>query len=150
MRPAGFSGRWAIVLIAALWSMSALAGCGRKLPPSPPAHDTPPAVTDLAYRLEGDYVTLTWTVPAPGARGMRPIVGFRVERAVLPAADADCANCPLDFRPIGELRAPGRISDGRLRFSETITPGLRYIYRVTAFDERRLDANPSKPVSLTF
>lgn len=146
---AGFA-RCAIVVIAAAGALLALSGCGRKLPPSPSAYHQPPAVTDLAYRLEGDFVTLSWTVPPPGAKAMRPVAGFRVERADLPAAQAECAACPLDFRTIGEVRAPGRIAGGRLRFSETILPGFRYSYRVTAYDEKRLYGRPSDPVSFSF
>jgi predicted small lipoprotein YifL len=150
MRLAGSSGRWAIVWIAAVCALLAPAGCGRKLPPSPPAHDASPPVSDLAYRLEGDYVTLSWTVPSTGVKGMRPVAGFRVQRAVLPAAQAECADCPLDFLTIGEVGVPGRTAGGRVRFSETIAPGFRYVYRVTTYDERRLDGQPSPPVSLTF
>jgi hypothetical protein len=138
------------VLIATVTAALMLAACGRKLPPSPPVHDVPPAVTDLSYRLEGDYVTLRWTVPSPGAKGMRPVAGFKVERAKVPAAQAECAGCPLDFRAIGELRAPGRAAVGRLQFAETIEPGFRYVYRVRTYDEKRLDGSPSKPVSLDF
>jgi hypothetical protein len=81
---------------------------------------------------------------------MRPVAGFRVERAELPAAQAECAACPLNFRTIAELRTPGRIAGGQVRFSETIAPGFRYLYRVVSFDERRLAGDPSPPVSLTF
>lgn len=137
---------WALVVLTVV----AASGCGRKLPPQPPAHDKAPAVADLAYRLEGDYLTLTWTVPSPGAKGMRPVTGFRVERAELPAAQAECAACPLDFRTIGEVRTPGRIAGGQVRFSETIAPGFRYVYRVFSYDERRLAGDPSAPVPLSF
>lgn len=139
--------RWALVAMAAAL---ALCGCGRKLPPAPPAHDKPPAVVDLAHRLEGDYLTLTWTVPPAGAKGLRPVAGFRVERADLTAAQAECAACPLDFRTVGEVRTPGRLAGGQVRFSETIAPGFRYVYRVTAYDERRLAGDPSASVSLIF
>ena len=136
---------WALVL-----TVAAASGCGRKLPPQPPVNDRAPAVVDLAYRLEGDYLTLAWTVPPPGAKGTRPVAGFRVERAERPADPAECAACPLDFRTIGEVRTPGRIAGGQVRFSETIAPGFRYVYRVVALDERRLPGEPSAPVSLIF
>ncbi len=143
MRP----GRRAIFFILAGWTAFALFGCGRKLPPLPPA---PPPVTDLSHRVEENRVTLSWTVPAPGARGRLPVAGFTVERARLPAAQAGCTDCPLAFQPVGEVDAAGRAPGSRVRFSEILTSGFRHIYRVRSFDPNRAAGEPSSHVAFTF
>jgi len=146
MRP----GRRAALFILAGWFAVALLGCGRKLPPIPPPAPAPPPVTDLSHRVEENRLTLNWTVPAPGARGRLPVAGFTVERALLPAAEAGCADCPLDFQPVGEVDAFGQTPGSRVRFSETLTTGFRHFYRVRSFDPQRVAGEPSARVAFTF
>ncbi len=143
-------GRRAIYFILAGWLAVALVGCGRKLPPIPPPAPAPPPVSDLSHRVEENRLTLSWTVPAPGARGRLPVAGFTVERALLPAAQAGCADCPLDFQPVGEVDAAGRAPGSRVRFSEILTSGFRHIYRVRSFDPNRAAGEPSSHVAFTF
>ncbi len=51
------------VVVCALTSLFATAGCGTPRPPLPPSLELPKLVTDLRGTRKGDKVTLAWTVP---------------------------------------------------------------------------------------
>lgn len=121
-----------------------VAGCGRKAPPVVPRIPAPVGVSDLAATVDNGRVTLEWGVPT--AAGVSPPEGFRIYRADL--GPADCADCPLLFVKIGELRldpqqrpTPGK--PWRLSWRDTPASGQRYVYKVSAYGRGRetVDSN---------
>lgn len=97
--------------------------CGRKMPPVPPGAPPLPPVTDLKHRLDGDRVSLSWT--APSGAGSDQLAGYAVLRSVADP-DEDCSGCPILFERVRSL-GPS-ITD----YSEPVTPGRQYIYKVLA------------------
>ncbi len=124
--------RGAVLFILAL----AVTGCGVKAPPVPPRSVPPAAISDLAASRTGNTVTLIWSIPTGKAAGTAGVAGFAVYRAVSSTQDPACADCPLLFRRVTEIdleRYQVGVSDlKKITFQETITPGLRYVYKVAA------------------
>ena len=96
-----------IALALALAAVLLVAGCGRKLPPIQPGTYPPPAVKDLSYRIQGEEVVLTWTVPAAAPEKDSPAVGFKVLRSRQTEAEAECQSCPPKFQEVGNVRPSG-------------------------------------------
>jgi len=137
--------RSAAILVSVLIA-GMLSGCGRKLPPSPPAKFMPPVVTDLAFRLEENRVTLNWTVPQLQDKDQPPPAGFRVFRARQVSAEEGCSSCKLDFRQTGDVTSKGKEPGSPLNFSETLQPGYKYVYKVVAYDAKGFDGKDSKSI----
>ena len=143
------SQRCAAILIPVLLA-GMLFGCGRKLPPSPPSKYMPPIVADLAFKIEENRVTLSWTVPPLENKDQPACAGFRVFRARQAAAEADCSSCKLDFRQIGDVTAKGKKPGSPLHFSETLLPGNKYFYKLVAYDAKGYDGKDSKSIEVKF
>ncbi len=136
---------WIVLLLGLVWGVT---GCGVKASPVPPKSIPPAAVVDLAASLDGDIVTLNWSILRGKAAGTAGVDGFIVYRAVVSLEDSDCAECPLLFRRIAEINleqyltgAPGQ---KKVIFRQSIDPGFRYVYKVVAMakdGQRGLDSN---------
>jgi hypothetical protein len=140
------SHRSAAILVAVLLA-EMLFGCGRKLPPSPPQQFMPPVVADLAFRLEENRVTLSWTVPQLQKDQPAP-AGFRIFRARQVSAEADCSTCKLEFKQTGDVTSKGKKPGSPLHFSETLPPGYKYVYKVVAYDAKGFDGKDSKSIEV--
>jgi metal-sulfur cluster biosynthetic enzyme len=119
-------------------------GCGRKGPPVAPRIAAPVAASVLEARVDKGRVTLDWNVPA-GPEAALP-EGYRIYRADL--GPADCADCPMLFAKIGELpfdsrQRPAPDKPWRLSWQDAPAPGLRYVYKVSAYGPGRevVDSN---------
>ncbi len=131
---AGLPGRWVILLALGLL----LAGCGRKTLPVPPQGLLPAPISDLAYTLDPDGVTLSWSYPRRLENGapLDRVDGFELIRAVMPEEDG-CAGCPIPFQgpekiPAASLGEAGSRA-GPLRVSYHLSldrPGHRYAFKV--------------------
>jgi hypothetical protein len=141
--------RYAAILVSVLLA-GMLSGCGRKLPPSPPAKFMPPVVTDLAFQLEENRVTLNWTVPQIQDKDQPPPAGFRVFRARQVAAEEGCSSCKPDFRQTGDVTSKGKKPGSPLHFSETLLPGYKYVYKVVAYDAKGFEGKDSKSIEVAF
>ena len=141
--------RCAAVLVSALLA-GMLFGCGRKLPPSPPAKYMPPVAADLSFRLEENRVTLSWTVPPLQDKDQPAPAGFHIMRARQMASEAGCSDCKLEFRQIGDVTSRGKKPGSPLHFSETLLPGYKYVYKVIAYDAKGYEGKDSKPIEVTF
>ena len=120
----------AVVWVGFLLAVVGL-GCGRKGMPSAPTRETPAAVTDLSYRLEGSLLRLDWSTP----QSRSPVTGFRVYRSKVPAAETGCTRCPVQFSEVAKLPLQAQAGGGDsgrapVQFSEIIDPGYHYIYKV--------------------
>ena len=132
--------RIALVLVAVLL----LAGCGRKLPPIQPGTYPPPAVKDLGYRVQGEEVVLSWTVPAAAPEKDSPAVGFKVLRSRQTEAEAECLNCPPKFQEVANVRPFGPVETGGVQHVERLESGYRYQFKVrsyTALNREGRDSN---------
>jgi len=143
------SHRWAAILVFVLLA-GMLCGCGRKLPPSPPAQSMPPVVTDLSFRLDENRVTLSWTVPPLQDQEQPSPAGFRIFRARQMSSEAGCSSCKLDFRQTGDVTSRGKTPGSPLDFSETLLPGYQYVYKVVAYDAKGFDGKDSKSIDVAF
>jgi predicted small lipoprotein YifL len=126
--------RWSVIILALLVS-AALAGCGKKGPPVPPPRYRPPPVTDLAHRVDGGTLLLSWTVPVAAGTDKAVIDGCVVYRARQSILESECTGCPVPFEPVAEIpfsptTAAVPPASG-LTYTETLLPGFIYTYKVT-------------------
>jgi hypothetical protein len=142
----------AIVPAVMIWILTAAiqGGCGKKAPPEPPSENRPPKVIDLDYSISNNTVKLSWTIPKTNERAQSPATGFLIYRSKQTAIEADCPNCPIRFRAIGDVpvrgTAPDQIEMPAVVFAQTIEPGYRYIYKVRAYDEDGIAGKDSNVV----
>jgi hypothetical protein len=121
-----FHGKWLGLFFLTLAGLSFLwISCGKKGPPRPPQRRSPPAVKDLSYVVDNRIVELSWT--------------YKVFRSKLSAAESNCEKCPIRFEEIADVPVQMKRSEKskptRLRFTEVLEPGYRYIYKVIAYDK---------------
>ena len=114
-------------------------GCGAKGPPRPPELRSPPAVKDLSYTIQNQSVALSWTVQGADDRSASSPAGYKVFRSKLSAEEANCEKCPIQFAEIGDIPIQIKRSEKpestRMRFTEVLEPGYRYIYKVILYDQ---------------
>jgi hypothetical protein len=114
-------------------------GCGIKGPPVAPRRKPPPAVQDLSYRIDGNVLTLTWTVPEKITRNASGPSGFKVYRSKTAEAVSGCKNCPPNFIVVGDIPAGVKGEQDKkpvqISFSETLESGYRYIYMVRGYHD---------------
>jgi hypothetical protein len=141
------SGRLAFAL--GLLAVAALAGCGRKLPPIQPGSYPPPAVKDLGYRMQGEEIVLTWTVPAAAPEKDSPAVGFKVLRSRQTEAEAECRSCPPKFQEVANVRPSGPVETGGMQYVERLEPGYRYQFKVRSYTALNREGRDSNVVHVT-
>jgi hypothetical protein len=135
-----FHGKWLGLFFLTLAGLSFLwISCGKKGPPRPPQRRSPPAVKDLSYVVDNRIVELSWTVEGADDRSVSVPVGYKVFRSKLSAAESNCEKCPIRFEEIADVPVQMKRSEKskptRLRFTEVLEPGYRYIYKVIAYDK---------------
>jgi hypothetical protein len=125
-------------------------GCGKKGPPRPPELRSPPAVKDLSYTVENQSVVISWTVQGADDRSASSPAGYKVFRAKLSVEESNCDKCPIQFAEIGDIPIQMKRSEKpestRIRFTEVLEPGYRYIYKVIAYDEDGTGSKDSNTV----
>lgn len=131
--------RWLALFFFTLVGLSFLwVGCGKKGPPRPPELGSPPAVKDLSYAIHNQIVELSWTVPGAADRSASSPVGYKVFRSKLSVEESNCEKCPIRFVEIGDIPVQMKQSKTpkptKMRFTEVLEPGYRYIYKVIVYD----------------
>ena len=133
-----FHGKWLGLFLFTLAGLGVLwVGCGKKGPPVPPQRRSPPAVKDLSYTIDNQIVELSWTIEDADDRATSAPVGYKVFRSKLSAAESNCEKCPIRFTETADVpiqKSSEKSKPTRLRFTETLEPGYRYIYKVIAYD----------------
>lgn len=149
----GFILPFAILIMCA----SFLIGCGKKAPPVAPRQVPPGKVTDLSYRLDGDTVKLTWTLPEGEQKNQSCLTRFILYRSRSPIAETECESCPIRFKRIAVIPVEDKNtleigSDKKkvLSYFETLEKGCRYIYKVTGVAENGLASDDSNYIRLIY
>lgn len=122
-----------------------LSGCGIKGPPVPPLAPPVPAVTDLAFRVAGPSVTLTWALSDPLPEKMAKGAAFGVYQSRTALGEPACDGCPQVFEKIAVV--PFVPTDTN-RFSIDVAPdpGYGYLFKVrlTTAGQAGPDSRPVK------
>lgn len=143
------------ITAAVIWMTAALmlSACGRKAMPKPPSGNRPPKVMDLSYSISENTIKLSWTIPETSDKAKSPATGFLIYRSKQSRIEADCPNCPIPFKRIGDVPIRGggpRQSQSPVVFTQTIEPGYRYIFKVKGYDDNEVVAKDSNFVDFTF
>ncbi len=145
-----------IILAVIIWTISTamLGGCGRKAPPEPPIGSRPPKVKDLGYSINNNTIKLSWKIPKTDDKAKSRPAGFLIYRSKQTPLDADCPNCPIRFKQVGEVpvrdAGAGQLEQLMVVFTQTIEPGYFYIYKVRAFDADEIVGIDSDRIEFTF
>ena len=112
-------------------------GCGKKGPPVPPRRYRPPAVTDLSYQMDGQTLTLSWTVPETRDGDAAAPVGCFVYTAKQPLVNTACPDCSEPFSPVADLQiqkdASGNILKRTMTYTGVLTQGFIYTYKIACY-----------------
>jgi len=127
-----------------------LFGCGKKGPPVPPRHTAIPAVKDLSSNIDGDTIVLTWTIPDKIEDKSAGIKGFVVHRAKQKISDADCRNCPVNFKPVAEVSAETKLPAEKMKYAERLEKGFKYVFKVIVISNAGTDSNDSNYVEILY
>ncbi len=146
-RPGG--GRWLSWLVFAV-VLLVVGGCGIKKSPRLPEVKTPRGVDDLRVTPAGEDILLEWTTAGLESEGEQAPHGFYVYRAEEPADTEACESCPILFRRVGLVKIYRKLdSEEVLSFREPMRPGVRYVFKVVAFNKHDLLGADSNLVRLT-
>ncbi len=135
-----------LVLVGAL----ALSGCGIKKDPRLPKIKSPSGVSDLRVEIAGEEVLLEWTTAGLDRQGDKAAKGFYVYRADEPASEEPCEGCPILFKRVALVRIYRELPPEEvLSYREPKRSGMRYIFKVVAFNDHGLLGEDSNLVRLT-
>lgn len=125
------------------------AACGKKGPPMPPLQEKLPAVTGIETMVEGDVLTLSWSLePYRSAADARP-AGFRVYRSSAKHGDIACTGCPPRFQIAADIPFDKAATSGlRAEYSEELEAGYRYRFRVIPYMDDGAEAGPSDIITI--
>jgi len=132
-----------------------LPGCGKKGPPVPPRHKPVPAVSDLKYGIDGNILTLTWTIPKEKEKAKSAFSGFIVYRSKRPISGSDCKNCPKLFQKVSDILAdikidaPGYVNKN-IEYREEIEKGFVYTYKVVLYTKSGTQSRDSNNINFNF
>ncbi len=125
-------------------------GCGVKAPPFPPQQIPPPAVTDLKSDIQGDIISLDWTI-LPAEKKTPAVRGFRVYRSKTLRSKPACLTCPVTFEQVADLPVMAEnTASGKMNWSERLEKGFRYVYKVTGYSENGVSAKDSNAVGTDY
>lgn len=119
-----------IILILSILSIAVITGCGVKGPPIVPGYIQPPTVRDLSYQVTGDKLVLSWTLPNVVGNQVAKIASAGVYRLKRPMGKRDCPDCPQVFERMVKLAA----RSGTMTYSDNVSPGFQYYYKINLFD----------------
>ena len=145
--------RYLKLLVFALLGMVLCSGslsCGKKGPPKVPLREAPPAVMDLGHRIENQQVLLTWSVPQKANRRQDDLAGFTVYRSKVTLSEADCENCPIQFKAIGDVPFVKKDRVEQMQFSDSLEAGYRYIFLVRGYGKRQMISADSNLVKFVY
>lgn len=132
-------------------------GCGKKAPPVAPHQVQPQAVKDLSYRLDGDTLKLTWTIPKGDEKNQSSLTAFILYQSKRPIAEKECKSCPVRFKRVADIpvdkKSPLKIGKDKakpLSYSETLEKGFRYVYKVIGLAQNDRTSDDSNYISFSY
>ncbi len=139
-----------IGLPAALIALLIVGGCGIKKSPKLPKVKTPTGVNDLRAAVAGEDILLEWTTAGLERQGDQAAQGFYVYRAD-ESVDAEvCEGCPTLFRRVALVKIYRELEPKEvLSYREPKRSGMRYIFKVVAFNDHGLLGDDSNLARLT-
>lgn len=142
----GVGQRWLAILVAVL----VVGGCGIKKSPQLPDVKTPTGVKDLQVSVAGEEILLEWTTAGLENKGDEAAQGFYVYRSDESAGAEVCEGCPILFRRVGLVKIYRELAPEEvLSYREPKRTGVRYIFKVVAFNDRGLLGEDSNLARLT-
>ena len=132
-----------------------LPGCGKKGPPVPPRQEPVPAVSDLKYGIDGNILTLTWTITKEKEKAKSASTGFIVYRSKRPISDSDCKNCQKLFQKVSDIPADIKIDapgykNNNIEYREEIERGFVYTYKVVLYTKSGAQSRDSNNINFNF
>lgn len=124
-------------------------GCGRKAPPVAPHQVQPRAVKDLIYRLDGDTLKLTWTIPKGDEKNQSSLTAFILYQSKRPIAEKECKYCPVRFKRVADIPVDKNKAKS-LSYSETLEKGFRYVYKVIGLAQNGRTSDDSNYISFSY
>ncbi len=122
--------RFYLFLLGVVFLYVGVVGCGKKAMPVAPKQGKPPAVSDLAYRIEDGKVRLNWTVPEDVLAGKFGQGKLVVLRSKIGLGDI-CSDCPKIFQRVTRKRPIGKaVEAAKMVYEEALEDGFRYTYKV--------------------
>jgi len=125
-------------------------GCGKKGPPIASRYEIPSSATDLKGEIQGDTLTLTWTVPEKSSG----LTGYIVYRSKTSVSEPECKTCPVLYERVMDIpileQDPEDMASKVMTHSEVLEMGYRYIYKVNPYMEGGLIGKDSNYYAFTF
>jgi hypothetical protein len=117
------------------------AACGKKMAPYAPDRVLPAPVRNFQLAQEGNALLLSWQLPRENLLGqpLTQVQGCRVYRAAMRGVSKE-ALASSDFAPYADIDLAypqqGEVQGEAMLFRDReLTPGQRYYYRVTAYNQ---------------
>jgi len=148
-------GRGLILHLSVLMALAFLfSGCGKKGPPVAPHQEKPPPVNDLAFRVDEDFLVLSWTISQSKVTRFSDPGGFIVHRSKEKLSEPECKNCPILFQRVADI--PIRWKDAKasdkqtMTYKEILEKGFRYKYKVTRYTNTGIMGSDANTVSFIY
>lgn len=133
---------WVVIMV--------LGGCGIKKSPRLPDVKAPKGVGNLRATIADVDILLEWTTAGFERKGDLAAKGFYVYRADEPVDLDFCEGCPIMFRRVGLVKIYRELPPEEvLSYREPKRSGMRYIFKVVAFNDQGLLGADSNLVRLT-
>jgi hypothetical protein len=111
-------------------------------------------VSDLVYRIDGQILTLSWSVPDLAGLGKAATDACGVYRARQSVEESQCTGCPVPFVSVAEIpvgqRSNGSGQSNALAYTETLLSDFTYTYKVICFTRGGGPGEDSNIVNFSF
>lgn len=109
-------------------------GCGKKGPPTLPNVKAPVGVNNLAVKLDGSDIVLSWTATAT-INDEAGVAGYLVYHSAEPMSEDTCEGCPVLFKRGAKVPLIDKDSKrSLLEYREALLPGTLYRFKVVPYD----------------
>jgi len=140
---------------ALVYAVFLVQGCGVKGPPTAPAPDPLPAVTDLRLTRGPQGIWLAWSLPEPVASDPDAAAAFIVYRARMEAsAAAACRDCPVVYARAAQVplsfRGEKDSAPVIFGYEDRLEPGFTYTYKICLADKTGREGPDSNTVRIAF
>ena len=102
--------------------------------------------------MEGINLQLSWPIPKWEGDNSNKLAGFFVYWAKESLADADCKDCPHQFKRVGDLRIDVKSIDPKqsITYEAPLEKGFRYYYKVSCYTDNGIEGEFSKVVTIDY